>query len=200
MHGIAWYLSTLAPALKLHKNDFLACDRDYMLSEVNSLEEFQEYLQSKTEVNIDWIDDVDFSPRPIFKGNKYSQKIVAWMMLTDALRGGVSRSAVSKAMRNLDSDKDIEEVPETRAHRRLRAGRKHGVEFGILEHRYPMNVMVDYLADKVFDVRHMARAMKKYNQHWWVTHRQDAILNAKGLQKTLPLCGTDRYEYCGFAL
>lgn len=196
LHGIRQYLSKLG-RLKITDASFNKDDREYLLNSVDCVEDFQTYLQSKTEVEIEWLDD-DFYARPIY--GRYEQKKKSWLMLTDALRGGVNRSAISSAMRCVADDTDQYGYPLSKAMVDLvgNSGKvKLGKQYGVKEHRFPMNEMVDYLAEKVFDIRHMARVMNKHHQVWWVTNEENQRLDDAGYKQTRPTDGTDRYDAVG---
>ena len=198
LHAMRQYLSKLG-RLKLTSNDFNKDDRDYLL-DVHCVEDFQEYLQSKTEVKIEWIDD-DFYARPIY--GRYEQKEKSWMMLTDARRGGVNRSAISSALRCVADDTDQYGYPLSKAMIDLvgNTGKvKLGKNYGVKEHRMPMNEIVEYLTNKVFDIRHMSRVMNKHHQVWWITNEEDQRLEDAGYKQTIPADGTDRYDAVGIAV
>lgn len=197
--AIGEYLSTLA-SLKLNKLAFNKHDRDHLVANCHTIEDFQDYLQSKTTVEIDWIDDKDFNPRPVFRGNKHSQYHASCMMLTEAMRGGVNRSACSKGMRNIGSKGETRLESVEYRKQRLANGGKYTGKLGEREHRFTMSALCDYLEEKVYDVRHLMRAMEKHNIVGWVTHEENQRLKDLGLQSKRPADGSDRWDAAGIRL
>ena len=187
------YLAELHPSFKL--NDFDKHDRDWLLEEDRSIEDIIYYLSDWAD--IEYYED-KFTPKHKEVFGNYPQRTKSVLMLANASRGGIKMSTVKECIRCITDDQGIN-WPMSKAFSKILGSDKPSSKYGIKEHRYPMKWLIDYLIEKVFDVRHMERVLNKYHQTIWVTHEEDQRLNDAGLKFTLPPCG-DRYDAVGIAV
>lgn len=170
--------------------------RDWLLENMNSADDLVDFIEANAIKDFEWIEDNNFDPDPVYRGNKYSQKIASSMELVQALHGGVNASAISKAIRDLNGEKP-EEIKQSAEFARANGEGKVDTGLGVRDHKYPMNWIKENKLPKVINIKHLANIINKYMEIVWITHEEDDRLNKAGLQRTLPADGTDRYQVVG---
>ena len=194
----------LRAMMELFSKKFLVADREKLL-EVQSVEEFVEFVQNLSSETINFDDDVDF--KEITVCDTTPTLLKATFLLSHAAKSGVATTVIGNTLRDITfyirpilvSKKMLSQLNQ------YNNNEIDTFEKGIVEHATPWNI----IRDRIIKAETEAELKSKLERDLvlvYITKEEDARLVKAGLQKDLPVIGTaegtwkDRFECVGIEI
>ena len=174
------------------------------LLEVQSVEEFVEFVQSLSSETINFYDDVDF--KEITVCDTTPTLLKATFLISHAARSGVNKTVIGLTLRDIVMHIRPILVSKKMLSQKVQYENDEIVTWkslggnGTVEHATPMNI----LRDKIIKAETEAELKSELERHLvivYVTKEEDASI-PKELRSKLPVNGTwkERYEYSGIEI
>jgi len=175
------------------------------LLEVQSVEEFVEFVQNLSSETINFDDDVDF--KEITVCDTTPTLLKATFLLSHAAKSGVDKTVIGLTLRDITfyirpilvSKKMLSQLNQ------YNNNEIDTFEKGTVEHATPMNI----IRDRIIKAETEAELKSELERHLvlvYITKEEDARLDKEGLKKDLPVIGTadgtwkDRFECSGIEI
>ena len=183
---------------------FVKAQRKKLL-EVQSVEEFVEFVQSLSSKTINFYDDVDF--KEITVCDTTPTLLKATFLLSHAARSGVDETVIGSTLRDITfhirpilvSKKMLSQLTQ------YKNNEIDTFKNGTVEHATPMNIIRDRII-KAETEAELKSVLEMDLVLVYVTKEEDARLDKEGLKKDLPVIGTavgtwkDRFECSGIEI
>ena len=194
----------LRAMMELFSKKFLVADREKLL-EVQSVEEFVEFVQNLSSETINFYDDEDF--KEITVCDTTPTLLKATFLLSHAAKSGVATTVIGNTLRDITfyirpilvSKKMLSQLNQ------YNNNEIDTWENGTVEHATPMNI----IRDRIIEAETEAELKSELERHLvlvYITKEEDARLDKEGLKKDLPVIGTavgtwkDRFECSGIEI
>ena len=193
-------LRSMMTLFSIKENDFVKAQRKKLL-EVQSVDQFLEFVQSLSSKTINFYDDVDF--KEITVCDTTPTLLKATFLLSHAAKSGVDKTVIGLTLRDivmhirpiLVSKKMLSQLTQYNKNNKI------GLWInGTIEHATPMNI----LRDKIIKAETEAELKSELERHLvivYVTKEEDESI-PKELRSKLPVNGTwkERYECSGIEI
>ena len=197
-------LRSMMKLFSIEEDDFLKAQRKKLL-EVQSVEEFVEFVQSLSSETINFDDDVDF--KEITVCDTTPTLLKATFLLSHSAKSGVDKTVIGLTLRDITfyirpilvSKKMLSQLNQ------YNNNEIDTFEKGTVEHATPMNI----IRDRIIKAETEAELKSELERHLvlvYITKEEDARLDKEGLKKDLPVIGTadgtwkDRFECSGIEI
>ena len=198
-HGFHTYraLRAMMKLFSIKNENFLAADKDKLL-EVQSVEEFVEFVQSLSSKTINFYDDVDF--KPITVCDTTPTLLKATFLLSHAAKNNVKETVIGSTLRDLilhiyPIKVSKKMLSQKNQYDNNDASWKSLGGNGIIEHATPMNSLRKIIFNTE-TVAELKSALERHHVVVYITKEEDASI-PKELRSELPQNGfwQERYAY-----
>lgn len=174
-------------------NSVTNADRDWLLENMHSVQDWVDYLDNKATRDFEWIDD-DYDIEPADRTD-YGQTIATMMDIINCVNtGGIKAEVASAAWRDLFNVKP-KDIPMSKEYFRKYGGRVVTGEGNQRDHNPPMKYIRDALMPDIRDTHDLVAVEKNCSLTWLTAEENERVLT-----DWIPEDGSCRYAIAGVDL